>query len=143
MNDTIATTHFAAHPRYPLLAGVSAVMAALFGWQLRQGTDRETLLFLGITLALMLWYGRGWGSRVTLEPRRLRLHRPLDRDKVVEFRQLVAVQAEGRFGQSILLHYHPLAANGLVGLDEIRSLALPTLVEQATLLDILQRQVPT
>ncbi|MCC6165812.1 MAG: hypothetical protein IT329_01165 [Caldilineaceae bacterium] len=142
MDTTAQATEYAAHPRYKALAGVCAAMAALFGWQLRQGIDVGALLFLGAALALMLWYVRSWGSRVTLEPRRLRLQRPLDADTVVEFRQLAGVSEEGRFGQSILLHYHPLAADGRVELEEIRSLALPALQGQAALLEILTQQTP-
>jgi hypothetical protein len=142
MNTTVQAASYAAHPKYKLLVAVWAVMAALFAWQLRRGLDPETLLFLAIALGLLFWYGRGWGARVTLEARRLRLYRPLAADTVVEFRQLADVHAEGRFGQSILLHYHPLAADGRIELDEIRSLALPALLEQDALLETLTQQVP-
>jgi hypothetical protein len=140
--DPAPATTYRAHPRYALFTLIAAVLALLFAWDLRRGVEMGGLLFLGVALALLVWNARGWGSRVILEPRRLRVQRPLSRAAVVEFRQLAAVNAEGRFGQSILLHYHPLAADGLVALDEMRSLALPALREQATVLDILQKQVP-
>lgn len=141
MSSAIEMTRYAAHPKYWLLTGIWAGLAVLFLWQLRRGSDTGALLFLLIALGLTVWYGRNLMSRVTLEDRRLRLHRPFVPDAVVEFRQLAAVGEEGRFGQSILLHYHPLRGDGLLELDEIRSLALPALVNQVGLLALLNEQV--
>lgn len=141
MQLTSAVT-YRAHPRYRLLALAAALLALLLAWDLRRGVEPGGLLFFGVALGLAAWYGREVGSRVTLETRRLRLQRPLAADAVVEFRQLAGVSEEGRFGQSILLHYHPLAADGRIELEEIRSLALPALQEQAILLEILTKQAP-
>lgn len=141
MSSIIETARYAAHPKYRLLTGLWAGMAVLFLWQLRRGLDTGTLLFLLIALGLTAWYGRNLAGQVTLEERHLRLQRPFVPDAVVEFRQLASVGEEGRFGQSILLHYHPLRGDGLLELDEIRSLALPALVNQAGLMALLTRQV--
>ncbi len=143
MDTPVPAARYAAHPKYRLWAAAWAAVAGVSAWQLRQGIDAGALLFLGIALALLVWYGREVGSTVTLEGRRLRLHRPLAADAVVEFRQLAAVHQEGRIGASILLHYHPLAADGLVALDNLRSLALPALVDQEELMGILQKEVRT
>lgn len=135
-------TVYRAHPRYRLFALICGLLALTFGWELSRGVEAGALVFLGVSIGLLAWFGREVGSSVTLEGRRLRLHRPFAADTVVEFRQLAAVHQEGRIGASILLHYHPLAADGLVTLDEIRSLALPALVDQEELADLLQREVP-
>lgn len=145
MNPTTPLTPatiYRAHSRYRLLTLAAVALALLFVWDLSKDVEAGSLLFLGVALGLFFRYGRVLGSRVTLEDRRLRLQRPFAPDVVVEFRQLAAIHEEGRFGQSLLLHYHPLTAAGLVELDEIRSLSLPALVAQSELAEFLDKQVP-
>jgi hypothetical protein len=60
----------------------------------------------------------------------------------VQFRQLVEVSEEGRFQRVIVLLYHPLRSQGLVELDDLRSLALPALEAQTDLLELLQTRTP-
>jgi hypothetical protein len=133
---------YLAHPKYRFLVLACAVLGVLFAWQLRAGFEVGTALFLIIILGLLVWYSQALGSRVVVEPTRLVLHRPLATTRAVEFRQLAGVSEEGRFGQAILVLYHPLGEQGLVVLDEIQSLALPTVRNQDALLAMLVEQIP-
>jgi hypothetical protein len=133
---------FKAHPRYRLFTLAAAALAALFVWDLRDGVEIGSAIFLAVCVGLALWYGRAMGSRVEVTHDRVTLYAPLSAPATVEFRQLAGVSEEGRWTQAILLLYHPLADQGLLDLDEIRSLALPAVEEQPRLLATLDQQAP-
>jgi hypothetical protein len=134
---------YRAHPRYRLFALICVGLVLLFAWQLWHKFEAGSAIFFVVVLGLLAWYGRAAGSRVEVDPTRLTLYTPLAAPRSVEFRQLAGVSEEGRMGQAILVLYHPLREHGLVELDEIRSLALPAMTDQETLLAALARQVPT
>ncbi|MCB0085149.1 MAG: hypothetical protein KDE47_29615 [Caldilineaceae bacterium] len=137
--------------RYWLYATAGALIALLYGWELA-GVLRgsfplsallERLLFLCVGLGLL-----GWGlytvrGRVVLAKDRLIWHKPVGAPEVVQFRQLISATEAGRFGTSLALLYHPLRPDGLVDLDDARSLFLPTVGEQDALLARLQEKIPT
>ena len=81
-------------------------------------------------------------SRVEVDDRGLTLLQPLASPQQVQYRQLAEVSEEGRLQRVILLLYHPLRPDGLLDLDDLRSLALPALEEQSDLLEILQARTP-
>jgi hypothetical protein len=138
---TTAKTH-AAHSRYLVLAILCLGLAGLFGWELAHRFDWGMLLFLAITLGLAVWYASVMASRVTLHPDRVEVFAPLGGTQAIEFRQLLSVTEEGRFGRAILLSYHPLLDQGLLDLEDVRTLALPIVVGQDALLADLAKQVP-
>lgn len=130
------------HPRYVLIAGVAAICVALLGWWLLQSYDLGELLFLSIGLAILLLALRGAGSRVEVDALGLTLLRPLSAPLRIPYRQIAQATEEGRIGRVIVVIYYPLAADGLVDLDNVRSQALPALEEQAELLHVLQTKMP-
>ncbi|MEZ4660269.1 MAG: hypothetical protein R2911_22145 [Caldilineaceae bacterium] len=137
--------------RYWLYAAAGAMIALLYGWELigvlrgpfQISAFMERLLFFGVGLGLL-----GWGlftarSYVDLTKDCLIWRKPIGPPVTVQFRQLISASEAGRFGASLALLYHPLRPDGLVDLDDARSLFLPTVGEQDALLARLQEKIPT
>lgn len=136
--------------RYWLYAAAGALIALLYGWELtgvlrdsfQLSAFMERLLFFCVGLGLL-----GWGlftarSYVDLTKDSLIWHKPIGPPVAVQFRQLISASEAGRFGASLALLYHPLRPDGLVDLDDARSLFLPTVEEQDVLLARLQEKIP-
>ena len=133
---------YKTHLRYRLYLLAGLVMAALLVWNLVHTVEPGTILFIGICLLLVVWNVSASLSWVAVEPDRVILHGPFGGARAVEFRQLLSVTEEGRFGHAILLLYHPKLEQGLLDLDEVRSLALPAVADQEQLLENLSKRVP-
>ncbi len=138
----MSTTVYTAHPRYRLWAVGASLLAGLYAWELRRGFDRFTLFFFLIALAVLAWALRSLLSRVQVEDRGVTLRPPLVAPTSVEYRQLIGVSQDGRWNRSITLIYHPRLENGLLDLDQARTLALPSLVNQEELLATLMARIP-
>jgi hypothetical protein len=69
------------------------------------------------------------------------LRTPLQTQRV-EFRQLDDATVAGRVAHRIVVTYFPLRDNGLLDLDELRSLTLPAVDHQAELLALLESKRP-
>ena len=132
---------YPVHPLYRVFALLCVLLTGVFGWQLRAGLDLGTLFFMGVTFWLTLRYLRLVASRVELEADRVRLYMPLMPVQEVEFRQLSAVNEEGRGLKSILLLYHPRAETGLIDADDVRTMSIPAVYEHEELLSALAAQV--
>jgi hypothetical protein len=141
MTTTTLTT-FRPHPRYVLIAGIAGLSTLALLWLLWQRLELGSVLFLAFAAGLLFFTVRSLFSRVEVDEHELKLFRPLSPPLVVQFRQLAEVSEEGRLQRVILLLYHPLRADGLVELDDLRSLALPALEEQSELFELLQARTP-
>ena len=130
------------HSRYVLMAGIAVICVALLGWRLAERPDLGSLLFLGVALGLLFFALRGIGSRVEVDALGLTLFRPLLPPLRIHYRQLVEVTEEGRVQRVLVVLYYPLAADGLLDLDDMRSQALPALEDQTELLSLLQTKTP-
>ena len=62
--------------------------------------------------------------------------------RTVALRQLMSVSTSGRAGKALILLYHPDRGDGMLDLDDVRSLVLPALDEQDALQSYLEAQVP-
>ena len=133
---------YTAHPRYRIFALVSLLLAGLFAWDLFDGFEPAIGLFAVVCFGLFLWYARAMLTRVVLVADRVILRIPLSRPCAVEFRQLMTVSEEGRMAREILIMYHPTREQGLVDLDDVRSIGIPSMVDQNSLLAALTEQVP-
>ena len=60
----------------------------------------------------------------------------------VEFRQLDSATEAGRLLRVVVVTYHPLLENGLLDLDDLRSVTLPAVNQQYELLELLQQHAP-
>lgn len=132
------------HPtsRYRLLAGVSLVAFLLLAWLLRSGITWDVILFCGLSLVGFLWSLRQAATQVTLEPTALTVRTPFSAERRVEFNQISSANIEGRGGRLITVLYHPRLPNGLLDLDTIKALILPTLVGQDQLMEQVQARIP-
>ena len=139
---TANSTTYRPHARYVLITAVAALSIPALIWLLLRGVDLAGVLFLLFAVVLLFFAVRGLLSRVEVDERGLTLLQPLARPQVVQYRQLAEVSEEGRLQRVILLLYHPLRPDGLLDLDDLRSLALPALEEQSDLLEILQARAP-
>ena len=147
------TRHFKPTPRYALLAGAGLVVGLMLLWQLlaplRHGVPFrwEHLLsgeglFTGTSLELALYFARQAATRVTLTRRAITRRIPLGATRTVALRQLMSVSTSGRAGNALILLYHPDRGDGMLDLDDVRSLVLPALDEQDALQSYLEAQVP-
>ncbi len=139
---TASPTIYRPHARYVLITAVAALSIPALIWLLLRGVDLAGVLFLLFAVGLLFFAVRGLLSRVEVDERGLTLRQPLARPQAVQYRQLAEVSEEGRLQRVILLLYHPLRPDGLLDLDDLRSLALPALEEQSDLLEILQARAP-
>jgi hypothetical protein len=130
------------HPRYRIFALVSLLLTGLFAWDLLDGLEPAIGLFAVVCCGLFLWYVRAMLTSVVLSEDRVVLHVPLSQPRAVEFRQLMTVSEEGRIAREILIMYHPTCEQGLVDLDDVRSMSLPVMVDQTSLLATLNDRVP-
>lgn len=141
------------HPRYQWMAVGSLVLSLLLAWTLmapivRSGQwmaanlDVGALFFMAAAIGIAIWQGRMALSRVKLTSKNVSLFTPLARTRHVDFRQLSSVTENGR-GRVITLLYHPVGANQLVDVDDLKGLPLPEVVDQDSLLEILEEHVPT
>jgi hypothetical protein len=133
---------FRASPIYWGLAGLVIVLALLLAWELVQTPSWGAGFFLLIMIAIALWSIDAALSRVELSATTLCLSSPLRRRRCVELRQLANVVEGGRMIPMVAILYHPQLENGLLDLDQVHGLALPSLQEQAELVYTLQREIP-
>ena len=87
------------------------------------------------------WYGQMSLSSVHITQNSVVYDSLLRRQQEIEFRQLIEVSENGRFGQSITLLYYPLLTTGLVDLEDAQSLFLPQVVDQETLYSTLAAKI--
>ena len=139
---TEGPTTYRPHARYVLITAVAALSIPALIWLLLRGVDLAGVLFLLFAVGLLFFAVRGLLSRVEVDERGLTLLQPFASLQAVQYRQLAEVSEEGRLQRVILLLYHPLRPDGLLDLDDLRSLALPALEEQSVLLEILQARAP-
>lgn len=139
---TASPTTYRPHSRYVLITGIAAFSVLALIWLLLRRVELASVLFLLFAGALLFFAVRSMLSRVEVDNHGLTLVRPLAAPVQVQFRQLAEVSEEGRLQRVILLLYHPLRGDGLVDLDDLRSLALPALEEQSELLAVLQARTP-
>jgi hypothetical protein len=137
-----AGTIFPAHTRYRFYFAGSVGLALLFVWDLVQGAGVEFLFFAGIALVAALWSARMMASRVELTRVGVTLHMPFAELRHVDFRQLFSASEEGRFNRVITLIYYPVAADGLLDLQDARTLFLPAVEEQERLMAAILREMP-
>ena len=138
----VGQTTYRPHPRYVLVTAIAALSIPALIWLLLRGVDLAGVLFLLFAAGLLFFAVRGLLSHVEVDGHGLTLLQPLARPQAVQYRQLAEVSEEGRLQRVILLLYHPLRPDGLIELDDLRSLALPALEEQAELLEFLQARTP-
>jgi hypothetical protein len=144
-----ATAIYKPGVRYKAYAGIGAVATVAFGWKLvtawlgGQGVQWDALFFLVLMVGLMAWALWQIPARVETAPRSITLTRPFISPRTVEYRQLFSVTENGRVGgRSISLVYHPLRDDGLLDLDDARSLILPEVENQEALLELLESRKP-
>lgn len=148
---TESTGLYRTSSRFRFLTLGALIMTFLLIWDVWQtwngdagaGARGGALLFLGISLGILAWGVHGTLTWVEVTEERLVRHAPFGADQTVEFRQLVNVEESGRGGGSLTLIYHPRYENGLLDLDDIRSLTLPALRNQEALLRMLEAQIPS
>jgi hypothetical protein len=133
----IYTSHFL----YRLLTALCVLLLLLFVWQLYNRWDWGALLFAGVAIWSAIRCMRFMSSKVEITEDRVRVLAPGAEPREVEFRQLSDVYEEGRGLKSILLLYHPRGENGLVALDEERTLLLPAVNQHEELLAALMAKV--
>jgi predicted secreted protein len=124
------------------MAGIGALSVIALVVLLLRRPELVGVLFAIFAAGLLFFALRGLGSRVEVDDHALTLLRPLSPPQRVEFRQLAEVSEEGRLHRVIVLLYYPLHSDGLVDLDDLRSLALPALEDQYALLELLDSKVP-
>lgn len=104
---------------------------------------RERAFFGIVSLWLFLWSISKALCRVELVTDRLCVRQIWQAVKCVEFRQVIEIYEEGRFGWSIALLYYPILPTGLLDLEDARTLFLPEVRNQETLVNHLRENIPS
>lgn len=142
MNESTGTvTTYRSVERYALLGGAGLLAALFCGWALWREFDWITLLFLFGCLFAAASFGMQMLARVEVDESGFRRVMPLGTRRV-EFRQLDSATEAGRLLRVIVVTYHPLQENGLLDLDDLRSVTLPAVNQQYELLELLQQHAP-
>jgi hypothetical protein len=121
---------------------IGLLVTLLFVWTLRQGFDWLTFLFLAFAAIFAIINLRWARTRVELTPSGLTLYEPLNQPNHVDFRQMIAVHLAGRFFPGLSLVYYPIGQNGMLDMEDPRTLFLPALDNQDELLNVLQHEIP-
>jgi hypothetical protein len=133
--------HYRSTSIYPLMVGASALAALFCAWSLWVQFDWITLIFLFGCLYAAWSFGLQWRSTVALDAQGLSVRAPFQSQRV-EYRQLDDAGEAGRLVRRIVVTYHPLRDNGLLDLDELRSVTLPAVDQQVELLALLESKRP-
>ncbi|MBX2997428.1 MAG: hypothetical protein KF893_02875 [Caldilineaceae bacterium] len=133
---------YVARRAYTVFTFVGLSITLLLVWTLIQAFDWVTLIFLSFAALFAMINLRWMFTRAELTPSGLTLYEPLIPPTHVDFRQMVVVYEAGRAIAGISLVYYPLAGNGLVNMDDPRTLYLPAMQNQEELLSILDREIP-
>ena len=142
MNESTDTvTTYRPVERYAFLGGAGLLAALFCGWALWRTFDWITLIFLFGCLFAAASFGVQLLGRVEVDATGLRLETPLGARRV-EFRQLDSATEAGRLLRVVVVTYHPLLENGLLDLDDLRSVTLPAVNQQYELLELLQQHAP-
>jgi len=123
------------------MAYLGALVGLLFAWELGQGFAWPALFFFVIALVFSLTNLRSATSQLEVLPSGLAFYRRFVAPLHIEFRQIVTVAEEGRMTKGISVIYYPLDENGLIDLDDPRSLFLPGMDRQDQLLEIVQQEI--
>ena len=137
-NDEESVFTFRPSARYALYFFATTGVVALFVFSLFARFDWGSLFFLIAGLIGMFWSGDQVLSRVELDVTELRLYRLWRQPVRVAFRQMDSVQASGRLFSVLVFTYHPMQPDGLLDLDDLDTLTVPAVEEQALLLDLLK-----
>lgn len=140
-----ATNHhqvYRAHALYSLVTLLLVLLTLVLAWNMVQDFSWEGLFFGLLMLAITLWFGRLIGNQLTLDERGLTLIAPLRRPQRIDFGQLLSVSESGRLFIVLTLLYHPRQPTGLLDLETVQSVTLPTLTAQDQLLATLTAQIP-
>jgi len=126
---------------YTLLAYLGALLALLFAWELGRDFAWSALFFFVIALVFAVINLHWATTRVELTPAGLTCCWRFSPTLHIDFRQIVTVAESGRMRTGLSFVYYPLAGDGLIDLDNPRSLFLPSLDRQDELLAIVQRKI--
>lgn len=133
---------YAARRIYQIFALIGVLVTLLFVWTLTQTFDWLTLLFLVFAALFAIFNLRWMFTHAELTPSGLTLYEPFDQTTHIDFRQMVTVYEAGRIVPGVSIVYYQLADNGLIDMDEPRTLFLPALEDQQEFLRILHHEIP-
>jgi len=133
---------YQAHLLYRWATLLLALLTLVLAWSVVQNFSREGIFFLLVMLAITGWFGRMIGQQVVLDERGLTWTAPLRRSRRIDFGQLLGVGESGRFLLVLTLLYHPRQPTGLLDLEAVHSITLPTMAAQDQLLTMLRDQIP-
>jgi len=142
MNERSGTmTTYRSVERYAFLGGAGLLAALFCAWALWRQFDWITLIFLCGCLFAAGSFGIQLLARVEVDESGFQVVTPMAARRV-EFRQLDSATEAGRLLRVIVVTYHPLLENGLLDLDDLRSVTLPAVNPQYELLELLQQHAP-
>ena len=132
---------FFPHPFYRWVTVGCLLLTGLLGWSLVDTMTAEELFFFGVSAAITLWLGNAMGSRVQLDEQSIALHTPWRKPRRVEWRQVMSATEAGRLFQTLSLLYYPQQPSGLLDLERVQHLFLPTVVDQEQLLEAIEARI--
>ncbi len=132
---------FRPRPSYAPTAIGGMVVALLFAWELGQNFAWATLFFFLIALFFTAVNLLSAMSHVEVTPTGLIFYRRFRSPLDMEFRQIVTISEAGRMTSGLSLVYFPSGHNGLIDLDDPRSIFLPGVAHQDELLALVRQRI--
>lgn len=139
MTDAAA---FLPRSTYRLCALGGAAVALLFVWEILNGFSLPALFFLLAAIGFAVVYLRWALMRLELTADGVTVHAPLQAPRHILFRQMITCVEAGRIMPGLSLVYWPVSADGFVETEAPRTLFLPAVARQDTLLAALQEGMP-
>ena len=133
---------FAPHPIYRWLTAGCLLLTGLLGRDLLDAITVEEFFFFLLSVTITFWFGNTLLSQIRLDERTIALQTPLRGVQQLDLRQVVSATEVGRVQRSLALLYHPRQPDGLLDLEQIRSLRLPMVTNQEILLAALEARIP-
>lgn len=127
---------------YRVAALLSLVVTALFAWDLVQGVEAGSVLFLAVSAGVLAWSVRTAQTHVSLTSEQLVVERPFADPQRIDYGQILSVTEEGRMNKSLVIAYHPRSQDGLLDLERASAVSLPAVQHQDALYEELVRRAP-
>lgn len=127
---------------YQVFTLLGLLVTLLFVWTLTQQFDWITFVFLTFAAIFAIVNLRWALTRVELTPSGVTLYEPLIQPTHVDFRRMVTVNEAGRMFPGVSIVYYPVGQDGLLDMEDPRSLFLPAVEKQDELLTVLHNEIP-
>ena len=103
--------------------------------------DKPSVMMLAIIIGQSCFNKPYISQNATLDEQSIALYTPWRKPRRIQWRQVVSATEAGRFFHTLSLLYYPQQPSGLVDLERVQHLFLPTVVDQEDLLEAIEARI--